>query len=529
MSNYRDIYLRAHTAKHTEKPRGKPQRTAVSVPRWPERVVIVDSETRTDVHQDLMFGFYRICRLVGDVYVCESEGVVYAEAITKEELNQIGIFVSGTLGDVDVKQFPPETRLHVHKSFPDFMQKVFWPAVRKGWMIVGFNLAFDLSRLARGWRRSRKGGFRLILSLQFVHKTRTWIPHPYRPELNLDAKDARTTFITRGIPRFRKDEWQNPGRFLDVGTLLFSMFDKHTSLDQWCAEFQRKGYAIERKLTHEPGGRVTQEELRYCRQDVKVTQQLLNAAKQEFDVHPLPKLLPDKAYSPASLAKAYMREMNIIQPLDKFEVPDEVLGITMQGYAGGRAEVHVRRTRVPVMRLDFVSQYCTVNTLLRNWEVLTAASVEFPEATKDVRQLLDNIARKPDLCFDRQLWPQFRFFALVRPDHDIFPVRAAYNDKEADRLNIGLNYLSSEEPIWLAGPDIISSILLNGGKVPCILKAIRVVPVGRQAGLSPVHLLGKVILKLLIFNEFPTIYENVLILVILIEMIRITKLGPSVL
>jgi hypothetical protein len=54
------------------------------------------------------------------------------------------------------------------------------------------------------------------------------------------------------------------------------------SLDQWCAEFQRKGYAIERKLDHEPSGKVTQSELRYCRQDVKVTQQLPNAAKQEF-------------------------------------------------------------------------------------------------------------------------------------------------------------------------------------------------------------------------------------------------------
>jgi hypothetical protein len=267
----------------------------------------MDSETRTDVHQDLMFGFYRICRLVGDAYVCESEGVVYSEAITREELNQIGIFVSNTLADVEVKQFPPETRLQVHRSFPEFMEKVFWPAVRRGWMIVGFFLGFDLSRLSRGWRRSRKGGFRLILSLQLDYKTRTWKPHPYRPDINLDAKDARTTFITRGIPRFRKDEWPNPGRFLDVGTLLFSLFDKHMSLDQWCAEFQRKGYAIDRKLEHQPSGKVTQSELRYCRQDVKITQQLLNVAKQEFDSHRLPNLLPDKAYSPASLAKAYMR------------------------------------------------------------------------------------------------------------------------------------------------------------------------------------------------------------------------------
>jgi hypothetical protein len=492
MSNRRDIYLRAHTAKDSKKPLAQPRRVEGSVPKWPERVLIFDTETRTDVHQDLMFGVYRICKLVGDVYLCEAEGVVYSETITKEELNQIGKFVSNTLPDVEVKQFPPETRLKVHRSFPEFMQKVFWPAVRKGWMAAAFHFAFDCSRVSRGWRRSRKGGFRLILSLQLDYKSRRWKAHPYRPEINLDAKDARTAFITLGTPRFRKDEWKHPGRFLDVGTLLFSLFDKHMSLDQWCAEFQRKGYPIERKLSHEPSGQVTQEELRYCANDVKITQQLLNAAKREFDLHPLPKLLPDKAYSPASLAKAYMREMNITEPLNKFKVADEILGISMQAYFGGRAEAHIRRTCVPVMRLDFVSQYCTVNTLLRNWEVLTAASVDFPETTEEIRQLLCLIARNPDRCFDRQLWPAFRFFALVHPSHDIFSVRGAYNDKERDRLNIGLNYLTSEEPIWFAGPDIISSILLNGGKIPRISRSIRVVPVGKQAGLKSVDLLGKI-------------------------------------
>jgi hypothetical protein len=319
MAEYRNIFLRAHTTKHGDKVQKKRNRGDPFVPKWPERVLIIDSETRTDVHQDLTFAFHRVCRLVGDAYLCESEGIVYSEAITKEELGQIATFVSGTLADVEVKQFPPETVLHVHRSFPDFMGEVFWPAVRKGWMIVGFNLAFDLSRLSRGWRRSRKGGFRLILSLQLEYKSGTWISNPHYPELNLEAKDARTTFITRGIPRLWKESWRKPGRFLDVATLLFSLFDKHTSLDQWCDELQKKGYAIDRKLEHEPSGRVTQAELRYCRNDVKITQQLLNAAKREFDVHPLPNLMPDKTYSPASLAKTYMREMNIIEPLIKFK------------------------------------------------------------------------------------------------------------------------------------------------------------------------------------------------------------------
>src|SRR5215831_4702983 len=102
MSNRRDIYLRAHTAKHSDKVREKRNRGDPSVPKWPEHALIFDTETRTDVHQELMFGFYRICRLVGDVYLCESEGVVYSEAITKEEQNEIGTFVLSTFTDVEV-------------------------------------------------------------------------------------------------------------------------------------------------------------------------------------------------------------------------------------------------------------------------------------------------------------------------------------------------------------------------------------------------------------------------------------------
>ena len=181
MREHRDIYLRAHTVQHAEEPRRKRERKKVSAPKWPQRVLIFDTETRTDVHQQLMFGIYRVCKLVGDTYVCESEGIVYsgveehhsqssAAVLEKSELNQIGTFVLNTYADVEVKRFPPQGRLAVHQSFPEFMHKVFWPAVRKGWMIVGFNLPFDLSRLSLGWRRSRKGGFRLILTKQLDYR-----------------------------------------------------------------------------------------------------------------------------------------------------------------------------------------------------------------------------------------------------------------------------------------------------------------------------------------------------------------------
>jgi len=155
----------------------------------------------------------------------------------------------------------------------------------------------------------------------------------------------------------------------------------------------------------------------------------------------------------------------------------------MQSYLGGRAECHIRKCEVPVVPVDFMSQYTSVNELLGNWPILTAADISFQDATKSVRKLLKGITL--DRCFDRRLWSRFKFFALVRPNDDILPVRTLYNGVTQ---NIGINHLTSDEPIWFAGPDLIAAILLSGGKVPHIEKAYCLVSRGKQDGLGTTNL-----------------------------------------
>jgi hypothetical protein len=193
-----------------------------------------------------------------------------------------------------------------------------------------------------------------------------------------------------------------------------------------------------------------------------------------------------KAYSPASIAKAYLEEMGITPPARKFKVPDEILGIAMESYTGGRSETRIRHAEVPVVPVDFTSEYPSTCALLGLMDILTAESLTFEDATEDVHRLLDPITH--DGCFNRKLWPQFRFFALIKPDKDILPVRTMYNGVTQ---NIGNNYLSSERAIWVAGPDVINSAIQTG-KVPHIERAIRIVPHGKQAGMKPVLLRGKV-------------------------------------
>jgi hypothetical protein len=209
------------------------------------------------------------------------------------------------------------------------------------------------------------------------------------------------------------------------------------------------------------------------------------AREKEFDQHPID-LRPDKAYSPASIAKAYLSTMEIGQPKTHFKVTDEELGISMQGYYGGRAEVRIRKTHVPVVHTDFTSQYPTVNALLGNWDLLTAEKVRVEDCTNEIREMLQTL--KPDDPYYPTFWKRLSFFALVLPAEDILPVRTVYNGRTQ---NIGINFLTSQLAIWYAGPDIVSSALQTK-KAPEIVKAIRVIPAGRQSSLGPTNLAGMV-------------------------------------
>ena len=56
--------------------------------------------------------------------------------------------------------------------------------------------------------------------------------------------------------------------------------------------------------------------------------------------------------------------------------------------------------------------------------------------------------------------------------------------------SVGNSYLTDDKPLWVAGPDLVNSVLNNNGKVPRILRAIKLQPHGKQSGLRPVRLRG---------------------------------------
>ena len=362
-----DLYLRAHTeviaggasdAERYRERRRKPRKD-----KWPRYAFVFDTESRIDTNQDLTFGFYRVLELAGDSYQLIEEGAFFADNLTEHERTTLESYVVNA--DHDFKTFPPRFPLYPRD---EFVKKVFYKWARRGAMIVGYNLVFDLSRLALAWPKANRGEWSLMLVKNADGRENKFYPRVVITPI--DSKKAFIRFWYEWTPK-RKDGTHtkrtkiNEACFLDLRTLLWSLYNKSFSLKRACDNEKGpfKDQNLPQKLEEGASGKVTLKEIEYARQDVRCTAALLNAAKKEFDLHADVRLLPEMAYSPASWAKAHLSAMGIEMPEKKFKVPKELLGIAMESYSGGRTETMLRLNEVPVVPVDYTSEYPSVCAL----------------------------------------------------------------------------------------------------------------------------------------------------------------------
>jgi len=469
-----DVFLRAYVIRADKKKKRKRKPRHDTSPKWSKYALVIDTETRITADQSLTFGVYRRCVLVDERYRLTEEGVFYTDDLAANEQKVLQAHLRTAIPDV--ASFPPRFPMY---SRSEFMKRVFWPDIkRKGALVCGLNLPFDLARLALAWSRGEKGEWSLTMS-QYADGTE----NRNYPRILITPIDSKKAFIGLARP-WKPKEWKDRGaaHFLDLRTLGWALFNKSFSLKTACKELKTEHQKLE---DHEPSGKVTPKEIEYAREDGRCTVDVLNALKREFDKHPI-NLKPYYAYSPASVAKSYLDKMGIVRPEVKFSVPDAIQGIAMQSYYGGRSETRIRRAEVPVVPVDFTSEYPSVCALLGLFDVLTAKRLRFKNDTQNIRRFLRRITLRR--CFTPAMWEHCRFFALVKPDDDVLPVRTLYNSVTQ---NIGNNYVTSEKPLWFPGPDLIASVIRTG-KVPNIVRAIRMVPQGKQRGMRSVNLRGMV-------------------------------------
>src|SRR5260370_23170776 len=136
------IFLRAHARVVDEKPGMDGEGRLAG--KWANFAFIFDCETTTDIRQDLNFLWWRFCELKEGIYVCQQEGLVYADTLDEKSIDLIHAYAGKC--HAEVEDGCPGTILV--QSRTQFVDGEFWEAIQAGASIVCFNAPFDLSRLA---------------------------------------------------------------------------------------------------------------------------------------------------------------------------------------------------------------------------------------------------------------------------------------------------------------------------------------------------------------------------------------------
>ena len=435
-----------------------------------DRVLVIDTETTTDASQQLRFGVYQLRE--GDPLA--EAGIFYdAESLTDDEL----AILSAEAERLEMRLMP----------VAEFIEDVFYEATYEGLgTLVGFNLPFDISRLAIAHAPARgkamRGGFSFRLSAN-----RRW-PRIQIKHLSQRAALIRFAMVAgtragRGMRRRRQRRAPRRGYFVDVKTAAAALTARSFSL----AGLADHLAVPNRKLnTNEHGGPLTADYVAYAARDVQTTWECYVELRDRFARFGLTRTPLPRIYSEASLGKAHLREMGVdpwreVQP----DLDPRMTGIILSTYYGGRTEVRIRRQVRQVAYCDFLSMYPTVCVLMNLWRFITASGIRHRDATEETRNFLETLT--PEIMQRPATWLFLHVLVQVMPDDDLFPVRAKYGGET--HYTIGLNHLTASTPMWFTLADCVTATLL-GGKPPKVLQAVRFEPKDRQPSLHPVSILG---------------------------------------
>jgi hypothetical protein len=478
--------------KDEERDFDKPQR------EWhrPDAMFVFDTETRTDRTQRLTFGSYRF--IIGGQLA--TENLFYGDNLPANDLRTLERYVATPRTVV-----PSET---VHDisllTREQFIDKLFKNTYKGRCLLIAFNFPFDISRVAYNFTNARgrfAGGFSLDLWSHLGTRNR------FRPSIcikHIDSKRALKGFTRRknpdeedmipeGSTTGKKDEgYVFRGHFLDLRTLAFSLTDKSYTLEKACDDF-----GVEHGKQHVTRhGIVTPKYVEYNRRDVLATSGLAVKLLEEYDKHDI-KLQETKAYSPASIGKAYLRRMGIKPILQRQRsFPKAYLGHAQSAFFGGRASAHIRKVPVPVVYTDFLSMYPTVNSLMDLWRFVTARKITVVEhCQREITELLQHLTANAADLFKPGTWKHLTAFVQVIPAGDVLPSRGRYN-MESNDWQVALNHIyadpnDSTQALWFSLPDVVASVLLTG-RVPNIIDAFRIEARGQIKGLESCKLRGVV-------------------------------------
>jgi hypothetical protein len=460
-----EIAIRAYTERPGRDPLGSlPAKMGLTPSKW---TIVFDCETSVEANQQLRVGFFQ----TREKSKLERSGLFFdPSAISESEERLIRSYAS--LHNLEV--------LTIAQFRTDVLLKYGYT---RHATIVGFNLPFDISRIALDHgvaRRDKRGGYSFLLTRNSEHP-RIRVKHLSSRAAMIDFAKPEGQDTPKGERKRKLKVDTYRGHFVDIKTLASALLSRRFSLRSLAETLRTPS----QKHETEEHGAITDTYLDYARADVQVTWECYEELSRRYAEHGLSQAV-SKILSEATIGKAYLHDMGIKPFLGCDPAFDRRhFGRILCTYYGGRAEIRNRRVVREVIYCDFKSMYPTVNGLMGLWEFVISQGIKPSDTTAETSVLLEavNLAdlQKP------ATWRQLTTLVRVKPTADLLPVRAKYDERT---YTIGLNYLSVETSLWYTLSDCIVSKLLTG-KSPEIEKAITYRPEPRQEGLKPVKILGR--------------------------------------
>lgn len=498
--------------------------------RYPHEALVTDTECRGENHK-LDAGGWQLLRDPPNGEpgtTCIEEGLYYADDLPERDATGFAALrrFAETYPAAVAPGYPPRLVLMSKSEWLERRLYRYGYRHRNRCEVVGFRLSYDLGAVATHYGEGRgrfRGGWSLGLWGAY-DEAGQWHDRRYHPRLLMRALDGRRTVYAWGsLDPVDDDDLGVGGRFVDLQTTALALTGEHHSLETACAAFGEP--YTKREVEY---GTVSEELCRYLLEDVRATASLYRRVWAECRRHEGIDLQPHRLYSPAGIATAYYEAMGLARPLEKFTdlaswelgwpegresappptpVSRRTLGRAMSAFFGARAEGRLVRELVPVVVVDCVSEYPSVDAILGTWRMLIAARLEEADATEAVRALLAQ-ERLEEQCLRRSFWSEHIGCTLVEIDQPCdatLPARSHWNPLSADP-GIGVNPLTYRGRLWYMLPDVIAASL-HGAEVT-VARAIRLVPVGVQPGLQPVRFRGDFVIDPLSDDPFVALVEE---------------------
>ncbi len=335
-----DVTVRAFTVRVRPIAVPRSRRRAKQPPRrrYPQEALVWDPETETAPPQRLTFGFWRLYRdrTDGDAgTTCIEEGIFYADELP--ERNPAGFaalraYVETHAGEV-AAGFP--TRL-AFLSAAEWLEEHFFHygyRHRDRCEVVGYNVVFDLGRLAKHWRPAQReyaGGWSLGFWGRFDERGK-WHDRRFHPRLRMRAIDPRRTLFKWGsLKRQDSDGKSAASNIVDLHQVVFTLTDKSLALEGErgaCAQFGDP--YVKDEVDYDV---IDQRLIEYARDDVRHTATLYRSVKRELRRHVGIRLEAAHLFSPATVGVRYLEAMGVRRPLEKFTaIPTRNLGWKQPG------------------------------------------------------------------------------------------------------------------------------------------------------------------------------------------------------